>query len=240
MQNFTSLIKIIIMALWTLISVILAFILIIITFQAKSAIWFAHKIWAPFLLFILGAKLKVEGIKNIDPKQSYIILANHTSYLDIPMLTAGLPILFYYVAKKEMKKIPFLGWIMTAAGIIFIDRDNKHKAIKSMRQAGNKIKGGKNVMIFPEGTFYAGKEKLIPFKKGAFHLAIHAQVPILPVAIIDATKIWPADSHLKLKTGKCKLIIGKPIETKGYTLEQVNDLLKKSYKELLILLTEDK
>lgn len=236
MQKLTSLIKIILMAIWTLISVILAFVFIIVTFQSKSAIWFAHKIWAPFLMFILGAKLKVEGLENIDPKQSYIILSNHTSYLDIPMLTTGLPILFYYVAKKEMQKIPFLGWIMTAAGIIFIDRENKHKAIRSMRQAGNKIKGGKNVMLFPEGTFFPDKGDLLPFKKGAFHLAIHAQVPILPVAIIDATKIWPAHSHLKLKKGTCHLKIGHPIETKGYTLNQVNELLDKSYDELLGLI----
>lgn len=236
MQKLISIIKIILMALWTLISVILAFALIIVTFHSKSAIWFAHKVWAPGLMIILGVKLKVEGLENIDPKQSYIILANHTSYLDIPMLTTGLPILFYYVAKKEMQKIPFLGWVMTAAGIIFIDRGNKHKAIRSMRKAGNKIKGGKNVMIFPEGTFYANKETLIPFKKGAFHLAIHAQVPILPVAIIDAVKLWPADSHLKLKSGTCKLKIGKPIETKGYTLNQVNELLEISYKEMYKLL----
>lgn len=236
MQTVISLIKIIIMAFWTLISVILAFVLIIVTFHSKSAIWFAHKIWAPGLLFILGAKLKVEGLENITPNQSYIILANHTSYLDIPMLTAGLPILFYYVAKKEMQKIPFLGWIMTASGIIFIDRQNKHKAIRSMRKAGNKIKGGKNVLIFPEGTFYANKETLIPFKKGAFHLAVHAQVPILPVAVINATTIWPADSHLKLKKGNCKLVVGHPIITEGYTLEQVDELLDLAYKEMYQLL----
>jgi len=224
------------MALWTIISVIIAFTLIIINFRTSPAIWFAHKIWAPFLMFILGAKLSIEGLENINPKEKYIILANHTSFLDIPMLTAGLPILFYYVAKKEMQKIPFLGWIMTASGIIFIDRENKNKAIRSMRKAGNKIKGGKNVMIFPEGTFYANKEKLIPFKKGAFHLAIHAQVPILPVAIVGATNIWPADSHLQLKRGNCKLIVGKPINTKGYTLNEVNDLLDITYKEMYKLI----
>ncbi|HIP35971.1 MAG TPA: 1-acyl-sn-glycerol-3-phosphate acyltransferase [Crocinitomix sp.] len=236
MIKITSILKIIIMALWTIISVIIAFTLIIINFRTSPAIWFAHKIWAPFLMFILGAKLSIEGLENINPKEKYIILANHTSFLDIPMLTAGLPILFYYVAKKEMQKIPFLGWIMTASGIIFIDRENKNKAIRSMRKAGNKIKGGKNVMIFPEGTFYANKEKLIPFKKGAFHLAIHAQVPILPVAIVGATNIWPADSHLQLKRGNCKLIVGKPINTKGYTLNEVNDLLDITYKEMYKLI----
>ena len=68
-------------------------------------------------------------------------------------------------------------------------------------------------------------------------MAIHAQVPILPVAIIDATKIWPADSHLKLKRGTCKLKIGKPIETKGYTLTQVNELKDLAYNELYEMLT---
>jgi 1-acyl-sn-glycerol-3-phosphate acyltransferase len=155
------------------------------------------------------------------------------------MLNAGLPIPFWYVAKKEMQKIPFLGWVMTASGMIFIDRENKNKAIRSMRMAGNKIKNGKNVLIFPEGTFFENKPLLLPFKKGAFHLAIHSKVPILPVAIIGADTIWPADNHLKLKPGTCKLVIGEPIITKAYQHHQLEDLKIVAYHKLYELLIKE-
>lgn len=223
MIKFTSILKLIVLLIWSILIIILAFVALLLTFNSKSAMWVAHKIWTPFILFVLGAKMTVVGLENIDKSKNYIILANHTSNLDIPMLTAGLPLVFYYVAKKEMQKIPFLGWIMTAAGIIFIDRENKMKAIRSMKIAGNKIKKGKNVMIFPEGTF-DGSEGLLPFKKGAFHLAMHAQIDILPVAIVNAEDVWPEHSSLKLKPGKVELRIGKPISTMGLTKDGIDDL----------------
>jgi len=223
MIKFTSILKLIVLLIWSILIIILAFVALLLTFNSKSAMWVAHKIWTPFILFVLGAKMTVVGLENIDKSKNYIILANHTSNLDIPMLTAGLPLVFYYVAKKEMQKIPFLGWIMTAAGIIFIDRENKMKAIRSMKIAGNKIKKGKNVMIFPEGTF-DGSEGLLPFKKGAFHLAMHAQIDILPVAIVNAKDVWPEHSSLKLKPGKVELRIGKPISTMGLTKDGIDDL----------------
>ena len=223
MTQFTSILKLFILLIWSLLIILIAFLALLFTFNSKSAMWIAHKIWTPFILWVLGAKMTVKGIEHINPKANYIILANHTSNLDIPMLTAGLPIIFYYVAKKEMQKIPFLGWIMTAAGIIFIDRTNKMKAIRSMKIAGNKIKKGKNVMIFPEGTFDNTNE-LLPFKKGAFHLAMHAQTDILPIAIVDANKVWPESSSLQLKPGKVELRIGKPISTKGLTKEGIDDI----------------
>ena len=172
------------------------------------------------------------------PKKSYIILANHTSNLDIPMLTRGLPIPFYYIAKKEMQKIPFLGWIMTAAGIIFIDRGNKMKAIKSLRQAGNKIKKGKSVMIFPEGTF-DGSDGLLPFKKGAFHLAMHADSDILPIAIVNAEEVWPEHSNLLLKPGKVELRIGKVISTDNLTKEGIDAISQKTRESIQHLLLQD-
>ena len=236
MIKVTSILKLIIISLWTLIIVNVTFLVILITFRSRSAMWVARHIWTPFILFILGAKMTVRGLENIDPKKNYIILANHTSNLDIPMLNAGLPITFYYVAKKELQKIPFLGWIMTVAGIIFIDRGNKMRAIKSMRKAGAKIKNGKSVMIFPEGTF-DGSNGLLPFKKGAFHLAMHADSDILPVAIVNAEEVWPEHTNLGLKSGKVELRIGKVISTKNLTKEGINDIVLKtreSIEELLV------
>ncbi len=235
MRKITSIIKLLIMGLWTLICAFISFFAIILRFHTKGALWVAHKIWTPGIMLILGAKMIVKGLDEIDKNKTYIILANHTSNLDIPMLTSGLPLLFYYVTKKEFQKIPIIGWVMTAAGVIFIDRGNKEKAIRSMRIAGKKIKQGKNVMIFPEGTFDHTKP-MLPFKKGAFHLAMHAEVEILPVAIVDACNVWPADDNLGLKSGTVELRIGEPISTLGMTkidIEKVLEQTRDSIQELI-------
>jgi 1-acyl-sn-glycerol-3-phosphate acyltransferase len=235
MIKITSIIKLIIIGIWTLFSIILASIALLVTFRSKSAMWVAHKIWTPPFFIILRVKMKVSGISNIDKNKNYIILANHTSNLDIPMMTAGLPIIFYYLAKKEMRKIPFLGWIMMASGIIFIDRGNKDKAIRSLRIAGKKIKKGKSVMIFPEGTF-DGSVGLLPFKKGAFHLAMHADSDILPVAIINAESVWPEHSSLQLRPGKVELRIGKPISTRNMTVSEIDEISQKTRESIEELL----
>jgi len=218
-----SILKLALLGLWTVVIVIVAIIGIIITFKPRTGMWLAQRVWTPFILFVLGVKMKVTGLDNIEEGKNYIILANHTSNLDIPMLSTALPMIFYYVAKKELQRVPFLGWGMTAAGIIFIDRKNKSKAIRSMRIAGNKIKKGKSIMIFPEGTFDGSKE-LLPFKKGAFHLAMHAQTDLLPIAIVGANKLWPDNKHTQLKRGHVELRIGKVISAKGMTSDDIEKI----------------
>jgi len=237
MIKFTSSLKLFVLMIWTIIIVVIAFFAMIVTFSSKGAVWIAQKLWTPFILYVLGAKLKVKGLENIEKGKSYLILANHTSNLDIPMLTAGLPLLLYYVAKKEMKKIPFLGWIMTAVGMVFIDRTNKEKAIRSMRMAGNQIKKGKNIVIFPEGTFN-GSIEMLPFKKGAFHLAMHANIEILPIAIVNAQKVWPEYSSLALQSGEVELRIGKPILTDNLTIDDIESMSNHTRQVIQSLLDE--
>lgn len=224
MLKLVSIFKLVILVPWTILIAVIAIVSILITFKSRTGMWIAQRIWTPAILFVVGAKMKVTGLEHIDETKSYIILANHTSNLDIPMLSTGLPMIFYYVAKKELQRVPFLGWGMFAAGIIFIDRKNKNRAIRSMRIAANKIKKGKNIMIFPEGTFDGSKE-LLPFKKGAFHLAMHAQTDILPVAIIGADKLWPEDTNLKIKSGNVELRIGQPISVHDLTVDKIDAIV---------------
>lgn len=224
MLKLVSIFKLVILVPWTILIAVIAIVSILITFKSRTGMWIAQRIWTPVILFVVGAKMKVTGLEHIDETKSYIILANHTSNLDIPMLSTGLPMIFYYVAKKELQRVPFLGWGMFAAGIIFIDRKNKNRAIRSMRIAANKIKKGKNIMIFPEGTFDGSKE-LLPFKKGAFHLAMHAQTDILPVAIVGADKLWPEDTNLKIKRGNVELRIGQPISVHDLTVDKIDAIV---------------
>jgi len=134
--------------------------------------------------------------------------------------------------------VTFLGWGMMAAGIIFIDRKNKSRAIRSMRIAANKIKNGKNIMIFPEGTF-DGSDGLLPFKKGAFHLAMHAQTDLLPVAIVGANTLWPEHSNLRIKAGQVELRIGKPISAHGLTSDKIDAIVLEARQSISDLIKGD-
>jgi 1-acyl-sn-glycerol-3-phosphate acyltransferase len=227
MLKLTSILKLVVLVIWTIVIAVVAIFSILLTLKSRTGMWIAQRVWTPFILFVLGVKMKVKGLENIDPKKNYIILANHTSNLDIPMLSAGLPMVFYYVAKKELQRVPFLGWGMMAAGVIFIDRKNKSRAIRSMRIAARKINKGKNIMIFPEGTF-DGSEGLLPFKKGAFHLAMQAQTDILPVAIVGADTLWPEHTNMELRAGLVELRIGKVISVQGLTSSNIKDVVLKS------------
>ena len=118
----------------------------------------------------------------------------------------------FFIAKKEIKQIPFLGWYMTIAGMIFLDRSNHENAMRSMRNAGNEIKKGKNIISFPEGT-RSKTNQIGLFKRGSFIIAKEGNIPIVPVAIYGSNQINPSGT-LTLRKGTIKTKIGKPIYCK--------------------------
>ncbi|MGI9431475.1 MAG: lysophospholipid acyltransferase family protein, partial [Myxococcota bacterium] len=125
-----------------------------------------------------GIRVEAEGVSEIDRSRSYVIMTNHQSVLDIGALILTLPIEWRFVAKRELVWIPFFGWAVGMSQVI-IDRGRHSRAIASLQRAAERIRGGANVIIFPEGTRSPDGE-LREFKSGGFHLAIQAQVPILP------------------------------------------------------------
>ncbi|WP_158526860.1 lysophospholipid acyltransferase family protein [Putridiphycobacter roseus] len=172
-------------------------------------------------------KLKVEGLAHFDRTKNYIILSNHTSYLDIPILLSALPVNIYFIAKKELIRVPFFGWMMWLLGMIFIDRKNAKRSLISMKKAAIKLKSGKNVLVFPEGTF-DDSPGLLPFKKGAFHIAVRADIPLLPVVIKDADLIWPPNQILNFTKGIVTVKFGQPF---GKTKELDNVKMVQHLKE---------
>ena len=167
------------------------------------------RFWGRGMIAICGSKLEVIGRENLETDTPKIYVANHESHLDIPSVFSSLPIDIYFIAKKELKKVPFLGWYMSAVGMIFIDRGNREKALKSMKEAGEMIKAGKNVFSFPEGT-RTKTGKIGMFKRGTFILAIQSDLPIVPMAIKGSRAIW-ARNQKNITPGKISVSIGKPI-----------------------------
>ncbi len=145
------------------------------------------RIWARAILTISGIDVTVKGTSHIDQKRSSIVMVNHQSNFDIPVLLAHLPLQFRWLAKAELFKIPVFGRAMHGCGYISIDRSDRESAFRSLAKAATTIKNGTSVLVFPEGT--RSLDGMIkPFKKGPFVLAVDAGVPILPV-IINGT--WP-------------------------------------------------
>lgn len=153
--------------------------------------------------------MNVKGTSELDFTEPRVYLANHSSYMDIPCLFSGLSVNLYFIAKAEVKKIPFVGIFMMATKMIFLDRTSRQKSINSMNSAGELIKKGKSVLVFPEGTRSRTGE-LQNFKKGAFMLAYNSGLTIVPVHLEGTNHVMPSDS-LSIKPGKVQMTIGQPI-----------------------------
>ncbi|MDR3684046.1 MAG: lysophospholipid acyltransferase family protein [Geothrix sp.] len=169
---------------------------------ARGMAWFCH---IPFAL--RGWERLPEAIR--EGRQSVIFMSNHESQLDPPVLIAALPVPAVYIAKKELQYVPFIGWAAWAAGVIFIDRSDRERAFRSIHDAAQQIRGGKNVVIFPEGT-RSRTGQMLPFKKGGFALAQDADVPIVPMATVGGFRVLPSGS-LRLRTGPYTVLVGEPV-----------------------------
>jgi 1-acyl-sn-glycerol-3-phosphate acyltransferase len=217
-----------IVILWTiLVTAFMAVMIILFSFITSNANT-AHKIatiWARCILAFSNIKITIRGLSNLNPGRSYILMPNHTSNLDIPVLQAYLPVQFRWLAKVELFKIPIFGHAMKRAGYISIDRSNRKSAIESLNKVAEIIKNGVSVIIFPEGTRSRSYE-IQPFKKGGFVLAVDSGVPILPVIIHGTGRIMPKN-QISIKPGNVTLEILKPIESSNYTRKTKNDLMNK-------------
>jgi 1-acyl-sn-glycerol-3-phosphate acyltransferase len=181
------------------------------------------KLWAKIMLALSGTSVEVIGTENVLFNKPQIFMANHQSDFDIFIVLAYIPGQFRWIAKKELFKIPLFGSAMRRAGYIEIDRQHHEKALKSLDEAAQKIKEGKSVMTFPEGT--RSKDGTIkPFKQGIFYLAIKSGVPIVPISIIGTGNIMRKRS-LKINPGKITMIIGKHLDVAGYTIENRSELI---------------
>jgi len=187
-----------------------------------------HKIanlWARMLLWLTNTRVDVIGRENVLMNRPQIFMANHQSDFDILIVLAHIPGQFRWIAKKELFKIPVFGKAMRNAGYIEIDRQNHEKALMSLDEAAQKIREGKSVVTFPEGT-RSRDGKIKPFKQGMFHLAIRSGVPIVPISIIGANEIMPKRT-LKVRPGRITMIIDRPVEVTGYTLDTRGELIEK-------------
>jgi len=167
-----------------------------------------------------GIKMAVKGEDNLWSHRPAVFLFNHQSSADMFIVAKLLKKDAVAIAKKELKSSP-LGPLMMAAGIIFIDRANKDKAIEAMKPAVDALQNGTSVAIAPEGT-RSFDYNLGPFKKGAFHLAMQAGVPLVPIVIKNAHDVMPRGRSI-VRPSVVEIVILKPISVKGWKKESLNE-----------------
>jgi 1-acyl-sn-glycerol-3-phosphate acyltransferase len=168
----------------------------------------------------------VSGLEQLDTSRSYVIISNHQSQMDIPVLVANLPLKLTIIAKKELFKIPIFAQGMRAFGILEIDRSNRSRAIETLNIAAQVIRKEKiSVLAFPEGT-RSKDGRLQPFKKGPFVLATNHQIPILPVTVTGTFPILPK-GKLMVQAGLVKVHVHPPVETGRFGADHRAELIEK-------------
>ena len=179
--------------------------------------------WCRGIIRISGVKLVVHNPERMSATDGRVYISNHVSWFDIFALASVIP-RYTWIAKQELKKIPLFGGAAKAAGIVFIDRDNRKAAFESYKVAAEDVKRGRSVIICPEGT--RGRDyHLRPFKKGPFVLAIASQAPIIPTVVYGTREVMPKGSF-RVRKGEVHLHFLEPVPTQDYTYEDRAHLME--------------
>ena len=200
-------------------------------FSPRRAVLVAH-LWGRACLRIAGVPVVVDGLDNIVAGQRYVVMANHESGLDIPVLLTALPasLEVRFLAKKALFAVPFLGWAMRSAGFVPVDREDRSTAAATIRQTLTEIAGGGSPLVFPEETWTLDG-RLLPFQRGGFLVAIKSGIPILPVGLEGPRVVLPPDEGL-IRPQPVTVRIGRPIPTKGRGISQRRELTAATRREI--------
>ena len=162
-------------------------------------------------LRLTGVKVHVTGREHLDPKQPYVFVANHQSYLDAAPLFAFTGCRVGVIAKKELLNAPILGFGMGFVNVIAIDRSNRERAVETLKIATDRLRSGVSFIVCPEGT-RAQPGEMLPFKKGAFHMAVQAGVPIVPIALKNSDVLMGKGTR-EAWPGTIDMVMMPPVDT---------------------------
>jgi 1-acyl-sn-glycerol-3-phosphate acyltransferase len=199
---------------WTALWVSVALLVSALTWRRGPALALARWVWAPGLLAV-AVRLEVVGRERVDFSRPHLFVANHQSWIDIPSLFAALPVPLLFMAKRELARVPFLGWYIRAMGMVFVERSAKAAGAASVGQAAERLRHGWSVLSFPEGT-RSRDGRVHSFKSAGFAAAIEAGVPVVPIALEGAGRIIPPGGF-RVRPGRVRVLIGEPIPTTGLT-----------------------
>ncbi len=211
-----------IVAVATLVGAVLSIIVSLLISQRLANLYVAVP-WCHVVAWLAPVRVKVLGMEHVDPSQSYVVVANHQSQFDIPVIYGFCGLDLRWVMKAELNKVPFIASGCRAIGHIFVDRGDADQARTAINKAVARLRPGTGILFFAEGT-RSRSGKLLNFKKGAFRVAIDQQLPVLPMTLIGTRDVLPAGSK-RIQPGTVYLRIHPPIETTGMNTADLRGLL---------------
>jgi len=194
--------------------------------------WFAC-FWSRLILLTAHCPRTIVGAHNIDRSGAAIYACNHLSLLDTPVMYTSLPMQFRILAKKELFKIPFMGWHLQRSGQIPIDRASARASLQSLNEAAKTLRGGMSLVVFPEGGRSRTGE-VQEFLGGIFYVAVKAQAPIIPMALVGNFEALPMNNYV-IDPQPLTLVVGEPISTEGMTTHdasRLSDIVREKIQDL--------
>lgn len=172
----------------------------------RKANWYLIKLWSELWFPLVGIFSKNIYNSHPDPRETYIVVANHASYLDTPLIFKALSFFVRPIGTYEYSKIPLFGFLYRNITVV-IDRENNRSKVEGINGLRQTLKEGSSIFIFPEGKFNTGEEPLLPFFDGAFRLSVQNDAPILPLVFLDTSKRWSNKSFWSLKPGRNRVVV---------------------------------
>jgi 1-acyl-sn-glycerol-3-phosphate acyltransferase len=185
--------------------------------RLRTARWFRSL--GPVLAKVNPWRIHVSGREHIAANQVYVVVSNHQSLADIPVIS-HFKLDTKWLGKAELFRFPVLGWMLRWAGDVPIDRDSRREGAKAMLQCARYLRQRCSVVFFPEGT-RSPDGRVLPFNEGPFHLAVREQVPILPLVVEGSGAALPRNSWLFGPAQDIHLRILEPVPVDNWTLKQV-------------------
>lgn len=186
--------------------------------------YFLARVWCWGVSKAVGLSASLMGMEKVIRGKSYIIVSNHQSHADILALARVLPLRCLWTVKKELLKVPFFGWGLRAIGAISLDRANFLQSVEALKKAAAALNRGWSLLVYPEGT-RSPDGNLLPFKKGAFVIAVATGLPILPVTVNGSSKILPKGLYV-WRPGHVTVTVGEPIPTEGLSKKDIPSLVE--------------
>ena len=185
----------------------------LLTGNGDFSIWLARRAWSPWGLWLAGVEVQVEELAPL-PDGPAIYASNHESALDVWVLFCAIRRNLRFVAKQELFRIPIFGWYLALARFVAVDRRHHARAVAALKKAGEVVRGGVSLIVFPEGTRSADG-RVHAFKKGPFVLAVEAGVPVVPVAIVGTSAVTPK-RRIEVHPGPVRVAVGAPVDPRAF------------------------
>jgi 1-acyl-sn-glycerol-3-phosphate acyltransferase len=182
-------------------------------------------LWSAIILKLV-ARVQVSGLERIDASKPRLYVANHLSAMDIPLLYRYLPCPFRIMAHRLVFRVPLIGWWLRRSGSLEIEPGNLALTRRALREAIKTLRSGRSVVVFPEGE-RAPQGEMLPFRRGAFYIAVKAQADILPMAILGTYEALPLGSA-HIRRAPLRLVVGNPILAADYTLQDLRALAERA------------